>query len=90
MKKKDKDACVTYFPYSHYAMDVDGDGQITIRDTGYILKYYTWTRVSHLEDTTWEDVIGSVKIPRDILHSQPLELDTWAEMYRNAPRALED
>ena len=90
LKKMSKDIAISYFPYSHYAMDVDGDGQITIRDQHYLLKYYTFKNVSHYDDTTWEDAIGSKKVPREILHSQPLEYDTAAEMYKNAPRALED
>ncbi|MBR6717699.1 MAG: hypothetical protein IKI77_05065 [Oscillospiraceae bacterium] len=74
---------VAFFPYSHYAMDVDGNGEITVEDSQNILKYYTEINVSGNDDVTWDHakIFGEKKIPREDLHAEPLGRDTYAAEY---------
>ena len=74
---------IPIFPYSHYAMDVDGNGEITVEDAQNILKYYTEINVSGNDDVTWDHakIIGEKKIPREDLHAEPLGRDSYAAEY---------
>lgn len=74
---------IPVFPYSHYAMDVDGDGEITVRDAQNILIYYTEINVAGNDDVTWDHakIFGEKKIPREDLHAEPLGRDINATDY---------
>ncbi len=73
-----------YFPYSHYAMDVnDGNGIITVEDAQKILNYYTSNTVAH-NDVDWDHakVVGQKVTVKEELHAEPLEFDTYAADYK--------
>ena len=73
-----------YFPYSHYAMDVnDGNGIITVEDAQRILQYYTSNSVAH-NAVDWDHakVVGKKVTVKEELHAEPLEFDTYAADYK--------
>lgn len=84
----------TYFPFSHYAMDVTcpkqnqngdvvlNDGNVTVEDAQMILNYYTAFTVT-LKDGNWNhsEVIGKDITVRDELHAEPCKLDPYASEY---------
>ena len=92
-----KEYAEAYFPFSHYAMDVEADengrndGEVTVEDAQRILKYYTHITVAQKEGLNWDsaEVVGKKVTPLDDLHKDPCGRDDWAASFRgklNAPK----
>ena len=74
---KHNDNAMAVLRYSHYAVDISGEGVIDAYDAQSILSKY----VKHLaqNEKTWDEQTKTHFVPKEVLHADPLAYDNAAK-----------